>query len=77
MRPISLALVVNINLATIINRKRKHVHHAPPAPTSRNEFVIPEDYAVTTSGEQFLLFYSGVEDKVLVNLLKLTSIEHF
>ena len=53
----------NRNLAAIINRKRRRVQHLPPAPSSRTGFVLPIEYTVTSSGEQFLLFDSGVEDE--------------
>lgn len=53
----------NKNLAAIFNRKQRRVHLLPPAPSSRNWFVLPLEYAVTLSGKQFLLFDAGVEDE--------------
>lgn len=67
-REAAASIRCNKNLAAMINRKRKRVHHAPPCPISRNGFIIPDNYTVTMSGEQFLLFDSGMddEDRILI-----------
>ena len=52
----------NANLATMVNRKRRHQEAFAPIPQERQGFLVPPALKVTTTGVDFLLYDSGVDD---------------
>ena len=59
-KPLKIMTPSNESLPRTVRRLRARNEMAPPNPNSSHGFEIPDKYYRTTSGENFLMFYSGL-----------------